>query len=384
MTQSRLRIAIMGVRGVPARFGGSETVAEEIGSRLVERGHKVVVYCHQHNSTTDERFYKGMERVVLPSINTLSLDTPTHTLLSILHLILFNKADVIHFHGVGNAFVLPLLKVIAPNKKSIVVVDGPDWERPKWRRLVRLGFKLSFRLAVKMADAIISDNKPVQRLFRERYGRETVYVPYGADLTRYESMGALEQYGLEPDRYILFVGALVPDKGHHVLIEAFERLKTDMPLVIVGDTPYALEYKRKIQSTKDPRIRFLGYVYGKPYRELLNYAHIYVHPLIVDGTSPALLQAMAAGNCVVASNLPETMDVVGDAGFSFRCGDAEDLRRVLRMLLENPALVQEYKAKARQRIVSHFSWDRVTDEYEALSYQVLHRGSSMQVQHEIS
>jgi len=374
----------MGVRGVPARFGGSETVAEEIGSRLVERGHKVVVYCHRHNSTTDERFYKGMERVVLPSINTLSLDTPTHTFLSTLHLTLYNKADVIHFHGVGNAPVLPLLKVIAPGKKTIVVVDGPDWERPKWGRLVRLGFKLSFRLAVELADAIISDNRPVQRLFRERHGRQTVYIPYGADLTRYESKEALERHELEPDRYILFVGALVPDKGHHVLIEAFEGLQTHVPLVIVGDTPYAIEYKGKIQSTRDPRIRFLGYVYGKPYRELLNYAHIYVHPLIVDGTSPALLQAMAAGNCIVASNLPETMNVVRDAGFGFRCGDPDDLRRVLKILLRDPGLVQEYKVKARQRIVDHFSWDRVTDEYEALSYQVLHGGSPLQAQHEVS
>ncbi len=179
MSGSQLRIAIMGVRGVPARFGGSETVAEEIGSRLVERGHEVVVYCHRHNNTTDERLYRGIERVVLPSTNTLTLDTPTHTFLSVLHLVLFNKADVIHFHGVGNAPVLPLLRIIAPSKKTIIVVDGPDWERPKWGRLVRLGFKLSFRLAVKLADAIISDNRPVQRLFRERYGRETVYVPYG-------------------------------------------------------------------------------------------------------------------------------------------------------------------------------------------------------------
>jgi glycosyltransferase involved in cell wall biosynthesis len=178
-----LRIAIMGHRGIPANFGGSETAVEEIGSRLAAKGHQVVVYCRQHNSTTSETFYKGMKRVVLPSINTLAFDMPSHTFLSVLHLCFFNTADIVHFHGVGNALFLPLLRLIGRRKKSLVIVDGPDWQRPKWGCLAKWAFKVSFPLAARLAGEIISDNRPVQKLFCERYHRETLYIPYGAETT---------------------------------------------------------------------------------------------------------------------------------------------------------------------------------------------------------
>lgn len=365
-----MKIAIVGHRGIPANFGGSETAVEEIGQRLVKLGHQIIVYCRKHSSRTDAKEYKGMERVVLPSINTLSLDMPSHTFLSILHLALFKKVDIIHFHGVGNALFFPMLKLLS-RSKSLLVVDGPDWQRPKWGLLARWALRLSFPMAVRYADVIISDNRPVQQLFREKYARETEYVTYGANLDPVATMGELEKHGLEPGSYFIQVAAIVPDKGVHLLVEAYEGLETDMPLVIVGDTLYATEYRAKVMSTADKRIRFLGYIYGERYRELVENAYAYVHPLIVDGTSPALLQAMALGKCVISTDLPETMGVVEGAAITFRSQDVADLRDKLRYALDNPDKVVEYGRLAHRRIEERYSWDAVTRQYEALSYKVL-------------
>ncbi|MBN1562389.1 MAG: glycosyltransferase [Anaerolineae bacterium] len=365
-----MKIAIVGHRGIPANFGGSETAVEEIGERLVQAGHEVIVYCRRHNSTTDAKMYKGMERVVLPSINTLSLDMPSHTFLSIWHLILRKKVDIIHFHGVGNALFFPMLKLFSRNK-TLLVVDGPDWDRPKWGRLARLALKTSFPLAVRFADTIISDNRPVQRLFREEFGRETDYVVYGANTKSIDTTIELEKHGLEPDNYMIQVAAIVPDKGVHLLVEAYEQLETDMPLVIVGDTPYTTEYKAKVMSTKDKRIKFLGYIYGERYRELVAHAYAYVHPLIVDGTSPALLQAMALGKCIISTDLPETMGVIQDVALPFKSQDVADLRDKLQYALDHPDDVANYGRLALQRINERYNWDVVTRQYEALSFRTL-------------
>lgn len=365
-----MRIAMLGIRGVPANFGGSETAVEEIGSRLVERGHEVTVYGRQHKDEwPDMKTYKGMRRIVLPSLNTLNLDLMSHTTVALIEMLRENF-DVVHFHGVGNALLFPLFKGTGRGAKSLLIVDGPDWQRPKWGRMARIAFRASFPMAVKWADEIISDNVQVQQLFLEKYGRATPLVGYGADLQKPLSLGALAKFGLAPGNYILQVAAIVPDKGVHVLVEAYEKLKTDMPLVIVGDTPYATEYKTKVQSTKDPRIHFLGYVYGEEYRELLANCYMYIHPLIVDGTSPALLQAMAYGCAIVGSDLPEIDGTLADTGLRFPVSDADALRIQMANLLENPTLVQRLGQLSRQRIIEYFNWERVTDQYEALSEQL--------------
>jgi glycosyltransferase involved in cell wall biosynthesis len=364
-----MRIAMMGSRGVPARYGGSETAIEEIGRRLVERGHQVVVYCRRHNSSSSCRWHLGMERVVLPSAHTKNLDTPGHTLLSIMHALAFRKADILHFHGVGNALFLPALRPMSPS--TVVTVDGPDWERPKWGRLARWSLRFSARLAVALADALIIDNRPSQRYFAEHFGTEGHYIPYGAYLADEPATDALEPLGLRDRGYVLFVGRLIPDKGVHLLVEAFEGVRTDLQLAIVGDNPYFPDYIRRLKTTHDPRIRFLGYQFGAPYRQLCSHAYLYVHPLLVDGTSPALLQAMGFGNCILTSDLPEALDVVGDAGFSFHANDVNHLRLALQELVDRPDMVEEGRRRARERVGRLYDWDRVTDQHEELYRSVL-------------
>ena len=199
-------------------------------------------------------------------------------------------------------------------------------------------------------------------------------VGYGADLERPETQAALLKYELKPHKYILQVGALVPDKGAHVLVKAYEKLKTDIPLVIVGDTPYLTVYKTKVRSTTDSRIRFVGYVFGQEYRELLANCFLYVHPVLVEGTSPALLQAMAYGCSIITSDLPETSWTLGDTGIKFRAGNVAALGEAMAAILAQPEQAQRWGSKARQRVMDHFTWDHITDQYEALSFRLQNGG----------
>jgi glycosyltransferase involved in cell wall biosynthesis len=356
-----VRVAISGIRGVPANFGGSETAAEEIGERLARNGEDVVVYCRSHNSTSDAPVYKGMRRVTLPSVNTFQLDTLSHSALAALHMRFRNSADVIHFHGLGNGLVLPLLW--GSKKRVVVTIDGPDWTRPKWGRFARLALRLGARCCVRWADELIIDNHPSIDYFKERYGVTGTYIPYGAGRHRPAGTTYLDELGLTGRRYVLFVGALVPDKGPDLLLDAYRELRTRVPLVVVGDSPFAAPYGERVRelASRDERVRMLGYVRGERYLELVANAGIYVHPLRSDGTSPALLQAMGFGNCIVVNSIPETLSAVGDAAVRFRRNDPTDLSAKLQLLLDDAVLVQEYRDRALERASERYDWDKVAE-----------------------
>jgi glycosyltransferase involved in cell wall biosynthesis len=354
---------------VPANFGGSDTAVEEIGARLASLGLDVVVYCRAHNSTTPARDYRGMKRVVLPSLNTSSTDTLTHSLLATLHMRLTNSADVMHFHGMGNALLLPLFWL--SGKRTVITIDGPDWERPKWGRLARLALRLSARVAARWADHLIIDNRLAVAYFRRHLGVEGSHIPYGADPVKPISSAYLDEVGLEPGKYVLFVGALVPDKGPDVLIDAYRRVATDLPLVVVGDSPFLPEYRERLRAAADSRVRFLGYVFGDHYRQLLANAYAYVHPPRNEGTSPALLQALAYGSCVVVNSLPEALAAIGDAGLPYRLNDPADLARQIERIIADPALADDLRRRARAHAEREYSWDSVAAQHEAVYASVL-------------
>jgi glycosyltransferase involved in cell wall biosynthesis len=369
-----LRVAQAGIRGVPASYGGSETAVEEIGRRLAADGVHVVVYCRAHKSPNRDREYLGMERVVLPSVPTFNLDTVSHSLLASLHVLLRNKADVVHFHGMGNALCLPLFT--RSRKKVVITIDGPDWERPKWGPLARRVLRFSARLAVRGADHLVIDNHPSIDYFRRELGvadDRFTYIGYGADLEPPTATDQLEALGLDRRGYLLFVGALLPDKGPDILIDAYRLVRGDMPLVVVGDSPFAPEFRARLHAAaaKDPRIRMLGYVYGDAYRQLVANAYAYVHPPRNEGTSPALLQAMGYGNCIVTNSLTEALVVVGDAALAFAKDDPEDLARVLERLIGDAALAAELRAKAFERVRSEYNWDDVASAHRSVYERVL-------------
>jgi glycosyltransferase involved in cell wall biosynthesis len=265
-----MRVAQAGIRGVPANYGGSETAVEEVGRRLAADGIEVVVYCRRHKSPFPDSEYKGMRRVVLPSVPTFNFDTISHSTLSSLHVLGRNTADVVHFHGMGNALCLPFF--FLSKKKTVITIDGPDWERPKWGPVAKKALRLAATLAVRWADHLIIDNHPSIDYFRRRFALgedDFTYIPYGADLDPPKETNELDTLGLTPRGYLLFVGALVPDKGPDVLLDAYARVGGDLPLVVVGDSPFAEEFRRELHeaAARDPRVRMVGYAYGDTYRQ---------------------------------------------------------------------------------------------------------------------
>ncbi len=370
------RLAFIGMRGLPADLpgaGGGERETEAKATRLAERGHPVTVYCRWHYNRRPKSPWRGLTLVSLPSIHTKNLDTVSHTLLATLHVLLRDTADVVNYHGMGNALFAPLLRL--GGKRVVIYMDGIDWERPKWGRLARLALRTAAGMAFRWADAVYVDNQASQIRFQEVFGRAPRVITLAADVWPDPGHDQLTTYGLEPDGYILFVGLLRPDKGVHVLVEAYHRLETTVPLVIVGDDPDHGEYAERLKRSADGRVRFLGYAYGSAARQLFANCLIYVQPSVMEGNSPALMSAMACGRCVVVSDIEQNRETVGLAGLTFRSQQAPDLRRALAEALASPARVRELGQAALDRIHSVYNWNRVIDQLEAL-YRALDHGQS--------
>ncbi len=367
-----MRIALVGTRGVPAAYSGFETAVQNIGRRLAERGHKVTVYCRPHMVEGRYDVFEGMRLVYLPTVPSKHLDTVVHTFISTIHMALFVRPHVAVYFIAGNSPFALLSRLF--RIPAILNVDGLDSRRAKWSGPARRYLRWAERNAPRFATRVITDSRVLQRVYREEYGAETEYIPYGAELPDADGRGQLERLGLRPRKYVLFVGRLVPENNAHVLLEAFEGLKSDMRLVIVGDAPYADDYQTALRTTTDPRVIFTGYVFGDGYHELARNAAIFVVPTEVGGTHPVLIEAMAAGNCVVVNDHEPNLEVIGDAGVSYSGKDgAVALREVLRELLSDEDRVEALRSAAAARARACFSWEAVTDAYERLAVRFAHR-----------
>jgi glycosyltransferase involved in cell wall biosynthesis len=364
-----LKIALMGTRGVPASYSGFETCVEQLGARLAQRGHDVTVYARKHHIDYDKPTYRGMKLVKLPTIANKYLDTIVHTFLSSLHG-LFQGYDIVLYFIAGNSLVAWIPRLA--RQKSIINVDGLDWKREKWPKLAKRYIQFAEKISGKTANAVISDSRVVQRYYQDVYHIPTTYIAYGAELPRREPGALLAELGLKPRNYVLYVGRLVPENCAHHLVEAWQKLDTDMKCVIVGDAPYVDAYKAKLRVHQDERVLMPGYVFGQGYWELASNAYAFALTSGVGGTHPALVESMAFGNCVIVHDTPENRETIGDAGLVYdgKVG-ADSLRAVLQQLLDDPDLVAAYRQRAAARAAEKFSWEAVTDAYEALFYDVL-------------
>ena len=366
-----MKVALMGTRGVPASYSGFETCVEQLGQRLVQRGHEVTVYCRSHHITYEGTHYKGMRLVKLPTIANKYLDTMVHSFISSLHA-LPQQYDIALYFIAGNSPVTWVPRLVGT--KTLLNVDGLDWKREKWPTFAKKYIQFAEYLATKLPNIYLTDSQVVQGYYRDRFNDEPPYVPYGSDVELLPPSDTLAQFGLEPQKYVLFVGRLVPENCAHHLVAAFRQLDTDFKCVIVGDAAYAEAYKAELRALAgdDDRIIFTGYVFGKGYQELGSNAYLFVETSGVGGTHPALVEAMAFGNCVVTYNTPENLETIGEAGFAYegKIG-AESLRKILTKLINNPNLVQEYREKAQSRANTTYTWEAVTDGYERLFFQAM-------------
>ena len=353
-----MRFAIVGTRGIPARYGGFETFAEELSTRLVERGHQVTVYCREQHS---EPLYHGVRLQYLPTIRHKYFDTLAHTFLSTLHL-LGSRYDALLFCNAANAIFTWMPRVwgmpVALN------VDGLERHRKKWNALAKAWYRVSERLATWMPNAVVTDAQAIALYYHEKYGRDSLMIPYGAELGAVETCDVLQKLGLEPKKYFLYVSRMEPENNGLLVREAFERVSTDLKLALIGDAPYAADYIAQVRDTRDPRIVIPGAIYGQGYRELGSHCFAYIHATEVGGTHPALIEAMGRGALTLYLDTPENAEVATGAGLPFT---HEDLSHVIEHVL---ALSEEereaWRARAVERVRSRYSWDAVTDAYEKL------------------
>jgi glycosyltransferase involved in cell wall biosynthesis len=323
-----------------------------------------------------------MRLIKLPTIKNKYFDTLVHALLSSVHA-LFQPYDICLYFIAGNSVVTWIPRLAG--KRTIINVDGLDWKREKWPPFARAYIRFAERMAGVLANAVVTDSHVVQKYYKQAYGITTEYIAYGSDVKPLPPGDTLRKWGLEPRRYVLFVGRLVPENCAHHLVEAYcmlsEQYRRHMKCVIVGDAPYAEEYIADLRARACNGVVFTGYLFGDGYRELSSSAYCFVETSGVGGTHPALLEAMGFGNCVVAHDTPENLEAMGPVGLSYngRQG-AESLRQVLEHLIRNPQVVEERRALCLQYARHNYSWEAVTDRYLELFYRVLGRGRNRQRQ----
>jgi len=357
-----VRLAILGIRGIPANYGGFETFAEELSTRLVQRGHQVTVYCRER---FPEPTYRGVRLQYAPTIRHKYFDTIAHSAASTAHLMLHRPDVALYCNGANTIFTLWPRLVGVP---VAINVDGLERKRKKWNRLARAWYLVSEWLTRFCPTAVISDARAIQDYYRERYRKDSTFIPYGAETGKVATRDVLAKLGLEAGRYFLYVSRMEPENRPLEVRQAFETVVTPMKLALIGDAPYAADYIRRVRDTADPRIVIPGAIYGTGYHELGSHCFAYIHATEVGGTHPALIEAMGRGALVLYRNTPENAEVAGGAGIPF---EPAELSEKIRMVLAMPEEEREdLRRRALERGRERSSWDAVTDAYEKLLLSV--------------
>lgn len=365
----RLRVAFIGGRGVISKYSGIETYYEEVGKRLAERGHGVAVYCRTYFTPAIAE-HNGMKLMRLPTIRLKHLETLIHTIFSTAHAIT-QHYDVVHYHALGPALFSFIPRLFGA--QTAVTVQGLDWQRRKWGRLASTVLRLGEKASVRLPNGTMVVSRVLQQRYREMHGSEPIYIPNGGFLRERREACKILEFGLEPGKYVLFLGRFSPEKGCHLLVNAFERIETGVKLVLAGASSYCDAYSHELRKHASERIRILDWVSGQTLDELLTNAMIFVLPSDLEGLSLALLDAMGAGLCVLVSDVPENREVVEGAGFTFARGSVEDLAERLRFLIANPAVREAAGRTARKRIEQDYQWPKIAESIETAYFKILGR-----------
>jgi glycosyltransferase involved in cell wall biosynthesis len=358
-----LKIAILGTRGIPANYGGFETFAEECAAGLVARGHQVTVYGRSHYVPRTLKSYRGVSLVVLPTLKWKYTDTVVHSLFSILHAVT-RKYDLILICNAANSIFAWIPRIF--RIPVVVNVDGIERRRQKWNWLGKAYYLLGEHFSVWFPNALVTDAYVIQKYYHDQYGADSTFIPYGATIQKPLGCEMLEKLGVAHEEYFLYVSRLEQENNAHLVVEAFEKVKTPKRLIIVGDAPYAKEYIDKVRTTQDPRILFPGAIYGEGYRQLQAHAYCYIHATEVGGTHPALIEAMGQGNIVIANGTPENSEVLQNAGLLYEKNNVQDLIRCVQAVADGPEKYAKFKAAAIERARTAYSWETVIRQYEQL------------------
>lgn len=364
-----MKIGITGIRGIPARYGGFETFVENLAPRLVQLGHSVTVYNRPRFGNGLSEF-QGVRLKLARAIHNKYLETFSHTFCALWDATFRESFDVLLVCNVGNS---PLLLI--PRLKRLPVllnVDGLEWRRKKWPWFAKVFLRMAERIATTTATQIVTDADVIQEYYRQRYAKDSVMIPYASDGSRVRGARDdefLASLRLQREQYLLYVSRLEPENNADMVIRAFlkvaDQLSNSIRLAIVGDAPYADGYKEIISelAARDSRILLLGAIYGEGYAILQRNAKAYIQATEVGGTHPALVEAMAYGNCVMAYNTPENVEVSGGATLTFASED--ELATLLQKVDSDAINARVFGDGAERYARAKYSWATITQQYES-------------------
>lgn len=357
----KLRIAMIGTRGVPAKYGGFETCIEEVGSRLIELGHEVIVYCRSANTEELPDEYLGMKLVWLPALRRRSLETISHTGLSVLHLFKHRVDAAIVFNSANSPW-LPVIR--AAGIPVATHVDGLEWKRAKWGRLGRKYYRFAESLSVRLSDALIADALGIQKYYRESFNASTELITYGAPLLDNVGASRIATLNLEPRGYHLVVARFEAENHVDMIVEGYAKSRSKLPLIVVGSAPYASGYTLRVKGLADSRVQFLGGVWDQELlNELYANAFVYWHGHSVGGTNPSLLRAIGAGTATNAFDVDFNREILHQAGAYF--GTPYDVSALAEAAEADPAGTLE-RARASRLAAARYDWDKVASSYDVL------------------
>ena len=355
--------------------GGIEKYTEEVGARLVARGHDVVVYAMRHCGARNGMF-RGMRIKTIPSLKSRSLEKMTAAFMGHFLQCFEPDIDVVHAHAFGPSMFCLFPRMMG--RKVVVQGHGIEWMRSRWSWWGKLILKLTEAPSVKLSHALTVVSKVQKEYIQIRYNKNSIYIPTGVNPPTLETPQLIKQFGLAGNDYILFAARLVREKGVHYLLDAYNRLQTNMKLVIAGDVQHEEHYKSELYKLADgnKNIIFTGFATGKLLHELFSNCYVFVLPSEIEGLSTALLEAMSYGNCCLISDIPENREALNGFGYTFRNQDAVDLRKKLSLLLADHEAVERYKIPARDYVLRNFSWDDIAVQFEKLYLDILKSGGN--------
>jgi glycosyltransferase involved in cell wall biosynthesis len=371
-SKPRLRIAFIGGRGVGSPYSGIETFYEQAGERLAARGCEITAYC-RNSFTPAIDTYRGIRVVRLPCIQSKHLETLSHTLLSTVHAIV-SGFDIVHYQCLGPSLFAALPRLFG--KKTIVTVQGLDWQRRKWGWLASRVLLLGEYASARFPSQTVVVSRVLQKHYEMVHHRRPIFIPNGTSMRDSTDSHMVSKWKLKPDDYVLYMGRLSPEKNCEMLIDAYNRLGTLVPLVLAGGSNGNDNYVRRLRAKASDAVRFVGWVSGPALDALLSNAMLFVLPSDLEGLSLALLDAMAAGRCVLASDIPENREALGPAGFTFQAGNSMDLTRMLAVLMRDRSARLRAGALGRQRARELYRWDDVVGKLRDLYLSLACRDSA--------
>jgi glycosyltransferase involved in cell wall biosynthesis len=378
-TPRRLRIAILGDRGIPARYGGYSTLIEEISVQLTaDHDFEVVVYCRSQYYPDRAPSFKGVRLVYIPVLRNKYLESVLHTAMSTIHS-LFLRLDAVLVIDPANAINLPLLRLFG--RPAALHTDGLGFKRKKWGPIARAYYKFSERLSAWFADELVADALAMRDHYLRNYGTDSTFLPLGCESGGYAPPGCLAKFGLTPGEYYLVVTRIEPDNNTDLIIREYRKLATTRPLVIVGGARFPSDFSRQIEAEADDKVRVVGGVYdAEVLNALYRHAFAYLHGHEVGGTNPALLRAMAAGTCCAALDTVFSREVMGEGGcfFGFEAGS---MAQLLQVLEAEPERARATGVAMHDRAWQEYRWDAVTAGYAALFRAMSERRKPGEVYH---